>query len=79
MMMVLGPQIRSIENFVKIRQSGALELVIHPRSRSWLVKVNLKAQIKVKVKVRVKFNDEVKAKVMVLVLDSQVRLFEKFV
>ena len=83
--MVLGTQLRSIDNFVMIRQAGALELVILPRSRSrswlWLVKVEVKAKINVKVKVMVrgKVNDEVKVKVMVLVLDSQVRFPENFV
>ena len=45
------------------------------------MKVKFKAQIKVKVKfrVKVKVNDEVKAKFMVLVLDSQVRFSENLV
>ena len=44
-----------------------------------MVEVKAKINVKVKVMVRGKVNDEVKAKVMVLVLDSQVRFPENFV
>ena len=35
MVIVYGTQIRSPENLVKIRQAGASEQLIFPRSRSW--------------------------------------------
>ena len=67
MVMVLVTQISSIENLVKIRQAGALELVI------------LKVKVKFKVKVNMKVKVKVKVKVMVMVLGTQKRFPENLV